>query len=107
MGSGRQADGLDEGRDDHRMVQLEQGHIIVMAVLLIIRVEEEADHFEGHLCVAGDVLEVFAQVNGPDRGRSQSVGCSREENSSHKQGRMGRGYHQDDTSKKILSPAGE
>lgn len=73
------------------MVQLEQGHVIVMAVLLIVRVEEEADHFEGHLCVAGGVLEVFAQVNGPDRGRSQSVGCSREENSSHKQGRMRRG----------------
>lgn len=73
------------------MVQLEQGHIIVVTVLLIIRVEEEADHFEGHLCVAGGVLEIFAQVNGPNRGRSQSVGCSKEENSSHKQGRMGRG----------------
>lgn len=90
VGRGRQADGLDEGRGDHRMVQLEQGHIIIVAVLLVIGVEEETDHLEGHLCVAAGVLEIFAQVNSPDGGRSQSVGCNREDNSSHKQRRMGR-----------------
>lgn len=55
----RQADGLDQGRGDNRMVQLEQGHIIIMAVLLIIRVKEEANHLEGHLCVAGGILQIF------------------------------------------------
>lgn len=64
------------------MIQLEQSHIIIMAVFLIIRVEEEADHLEGHLCVAGDILKIFAQVNSPDGGRGQPVGCSREDNSS-------------------------
>lgn len=72
------------------MVQLEQGHIIIMAVLLVVRVEEEADHLEGYLCVAGGILQMFAQVNSPDGGRGQSVGCNREDNSSHEQRSMGR-----------------
>ena len=74
------------------MVQLEQGHIIIMAILLVIRVEEEADHLEGHLCVAGGILKIFAQVNGPDGGGGQSVGCRREDKSSHEQRRMGRAW---------------
>lgn len=74
------------------MVQLEQGHIIIMAVLLVIRVKEEADHLEGHLCVAGGILQIFTQVNGPDGGGGQSVGYSREDNSSHEQRRMGRAW---------------
>lgn len=90
VGRGRQADGLDEGRGDDGMVQLEQGHIIIVAVLLVVGVEEETDHLEGHLCVAAGVLEIFAQVNSPDGGGSQSVGCSREDNTSYKQGRMRR-----------------
>lgn len=72
------------------MVQLEQGHIIIMAVLLVVRVEEEADHLEGHLGVAGGILQVFPQVNCPDGGRGQPVGGSREDNSSQGQRRMGR-----------------
>lgn len=74
------------------MVQLEQGHIIIMAVLLIIRVKEEADHLEGYLCVAGGILQIFTQVNSPDGRGGQSVGCSREDNSSHEQRRMGRAW---------------
>lgn len=74
------------------MVQLEQGHIIIVAVLLVIRVEEEADNLEGHLCVAGGILQIFAQVNGPYGGGGQSVGCSRDSNSSHEQRRMGRAW---------------
>lgn len=74
------------------MVQLEQGHVIIMAVLLIVRVEEESDHLEGHLYVAGGILHVFAQVNGPDGGGGQSVGCSREDNSSHEQTSLGRAW---------------
>lgn len=65
------------------MVQLEQGHVIIMAVLLVIRVKEEVDHLEGHLCVAGGILKIFAQVNSPDGGRGQPAGHSREDSSSH------------------------
>lgn len=59
------------------MIQLEQGHVIIMAVLLVIRVEEEMDDLEGHLCMASGILQVLAQVNGPDGGGGQAVGCSR------------------------------
>lgn len=59
------------------MIQLEQGHIIIMAVLFVIRVEEETDNLEGHLCTAGGILQIFAQVNGPDGGGGQPTGCSR------------------------------
>lgn len=74
------------------MVQLEQGHVIIMAVLLIVRVEEESVNLEGHLHMAGGILQIFAQVNGPDGGGGQSVGCSREDNSSHEQRRLGRAW---------------
>lgn len=43
-----------------------------MAVLLIVWVQEEAIHFEGHLIVAAGVLEVLAQVDSPDGWGSQS-----------------------------------
>lgn len=73
VGAGRQAYALKEGRVDNRVVELQQGHIIVMAVLFIVGVLQDTAHLEGDLTGAADIQKILAKVDSPDSGGSQSA----------------------------------